>query len=358
MGLVRLELQDLRVLRDVALVPAASLNFLVGPNGSGKSTVLEGISLLGLGRSFRTRRSHEAISWGAERLCVSGVVQLEEGRMVTVGIEKRGAGGRIRLGGRDVETASELARVMPILVITPESEGILTGGAEQRRRLIDWALFHVEPGYLPVHQAYQRALRQRNALLKAPGFGEEREVWDRQLVQSGEAIHRYRTGYLRELLPLVGEVAADLQTPEVNLVYRPGWDLGAGLDRDLARSAEGDVRRGWTGAGPHRADLVLLAQDVAARKILSRGEGRLWVATLLLAHLRYVARRTGRVPVVLVDDFGAELDAPSRGRFLGALGKLGGQMFVTAVSAEGFEHEAWKDKKMFHVEQGHLTEVV
>ena len=163
MRLGQIEVRNLRVLSALDCAPGEGLNVFVGANGSGKTSILEAIHLLGSGRSFRTHRLVELISRGQSWLRVRADIRGESGAVESVGVEKGSDGLRIRVGGEAIRSASELARRLPLVVITPDSQRLLTDGAGLRRQLMDWALFHVEPTYLAVLQRYRRALRQRNA---------------------------------------------------------------------------------------------------------------------------------------------------------------------------------------------------
>ena len=134
------------------------------------------IHILSLGRSFRTRKTRAVIRHDADALTVVGQVDREDSgdRKYTIGIEKSVSGARFRVDGEEVRSVSMLARRLPVMVIAPEGLKALLEGSEHRRRLLDWTLFHVEPRYLEVLQRYGHVLRQRNAVLRAPGGADDR----------------------------------------------------------------------------------------------------------------------------------------------------------------------------------------
>ena len=352
MHLIQLAVRNLRVLGEADCAPGQGLNVFVGANGSGKTSVLEAIHLLGSGRSFRTHRLTELISRGESWLRVRGDFRGEDGAAESIGVEKGAEGLRIRAAGDAVRNASELARRLPMVAITPDSQRLLTDGAALRRQLMDWALFHVEPTYLDVLQRYRRALRQRNAALRAGAGPAVLGPWDEEMGEVGEALHGQRQRFLEGVLPLYADTLAGLIAMPVDIRYQPGWDTARGLAEALRAATSGDRARGFTGIGPHRADLRFATDGSLAQQVLSRGEAKLFVVGLVLAQAKFLDELQGRRPLVLVDDLASELDEDSRRRFFHQLRGLEAQIFVTTVSGDLVETADWEGLRVFHVERG------
>lgn len=358
MRLDQLEVRNIRILSELECTPGERLNVFVGANGSGKTSILEGIHLLGSGRSFRTHRLGELISRDQSWLRSRGVIRGEDGAAESVGVEKGAEGLRIRLAGDEIRNASELARRLPLVVITPDSQRLLTDGAILRRQLMDWALFHVEPTYLGVLQRYRRALRQRNAALRDAVGPSALAPWDQEVGEAGEALHRLRDRFLEGILPLYAETLENLISMAVEIHYQPGWDSGTNLAEALGGNMGTDRARGFTGVGPHRADLRFTTERTPVHRVVSRGEGKLFVVGLVLAQARFLQDAQGRRPLVLVDDLASELDEDSRGRFFAQLRALGAQIFITTVSRDLVETADWEGLRVFHVERGKPLKMV
>ena len=358
MRLGQLEIRNIRILGEFECAPCDGLNVFVGANGSGKSSILEAIHLLGSGRSFRTHRLTELITRGQSWLRARGDISSGDGAEASVGVEKGPEGLRIRLEGEAIRSASELARRLPLVIITPDSQRLLTDGAALRRQLVDWALFHVEPGYLSVLNRYRRALRQRNAALRDGVGASALSAWDRELGEAGEALHGQRDRFLSSILPVYAETLESLIPMVVDIRYQAGWDTTMGLTQALEASVATDRARGFTGIGPHRADLRFRIDGASAQQLLSRGEGKLFVVGLVLAQARFLSEFQGRRPLLLVDDLASELDADSRSRFFGQLQALGAQSFVTTVSRDLLETVGQGEIRVFHVERGKPLKMV
>ena len=213
-------------------------------------------------------------------------------------------------------------------------------------------MFHVKHTFLEEWRRYQRALRQRNAVLRQTGGREEAAVWEDALIASGHAIDQLRQTYLDELAPHIARMTTALLDDRVEIVYQRGWADGMALDQALSESWDRDARLGQTHVGPQRADLRLRFADRLARDRVSRGQQKLLAASLVLAQVVLVSKHGAKPPVLLLDDPAAELDNERLGRLLTLTSELSIQQIVTAL-----DPTAWPvvpDGHMFHVEQGNL----
>ena len=358
MWVKRLSVDRLRSLSHVEVCPSAGLNLIAGPNGSGKTSFLEAIYLLGMGRSFRSRSIRDIVSRGESVLQVFGEVVTDAGKTETLGVERGHNRARNRISGEDVRSASVLATMLPTLLITPESQRLLSDGARLRRRMLDWALFHVEPTYNGLLQRYRQTLRQRNARLRQHGPDSTLTTWSKELEVYAGQLHKIRGRYAEEVKKPLDALTSRLLNREVDVRYHPGWNTEEPLAERLERSIETDRARGNTSFGPHRADIRFSVDGSAAHNVLSRGEAKLFVAAVLLAQTEYVSKRAGRVPVVLVDDLPSELDVQNRARLLDVLQASQAQIFLTTVSRDLLDSSNWDGQKMFHVEQGTVREML
>lgn len=344
-----LTIADFRVLQSLSLRPTPGINVLWGDNGAGKTSVLEAVFLAARGRSFRHREAGPFIRTGAQKATVVAKLTDDAGVRHVLGIERGTKEQRVRLDGEKLERRSEQVRALPLQVVTPNSHALLEGPPELRRRYLDLGLFHVEHGYHQWYGAYQRALRQRNAALR--GHPSIARSWDSQLAELAAKLSAARERFVARLQQELTEVLARLSPAlRVSLAHRPGWDPATALDGQLQRRWEQDCRQGFTGLGPHRADLQIRAAELNAAKRLSRGQQKLVVVGLLLAQASVQQALAGERPVLLLDDLPAELDASHRARVADELVHAGCQALVTTVDRDSLP--VAPDWGLFHVEQG------
>jgi DNA replication and repair protein RecF len=360
----RLTLRDLRRFESVELVPTPGLNLLTGPNGAGKTSVLEALHLMAYGRSFRGRVRDGLVREHAPALEV--FVEWCEGEGGEVPLRIRRAGLRHngqewsgRLDGREVAHLGQLCTALAVVTFEPGSHSLVSGGAENRRRFLDWGLFHVEPGFLPLWRRHARALKQRNALLKAGGSNAQLDAWDHELAEAGEALTAQRERYLAELAPRAARIAARLSRGMVlqGLEYQPGWRRQElSLADALLLGRDRDRLSGHTGVGPHRADWGIALQGLPGREALSRGQTKLTALALLLAQASDYAARQGHWPVIALDDLPSELDREHQRLVLEFLLEQPGlQLFVTATEVPPALQGKAGLSQAFHVEQGRVS---
>ena len=360
MRLVTLELAGFRNLHPARLDCAAGLNLLIGPNASGKTSVLEAVYVLGRGRSFRTRQPRELIQTGATALRVMADLSDSHDQRLRVGLE-RGSSGllHVRAGGEAVRTLAELARWTPALLLNPHSHRLLEDGPQQRRRFLDWGVFHAQPDFLDTWRRYSVALRQRNAALRAQAPDRAVDAWDGELAAAASLLDGWRATFCEALSSVLGPLAqATLAQGWVSLEYRRGWPLGpstADFAAGLRAGRAQDRRQGHTRLGPHRADFLPRLANGRALEALSRGQQKLLVTALVLAQAELYRRSVGQPCILLIDDLPAELDPENRARVLHVLRTLDAQLFITAIEPGLLLDAAWPQMRIFRLDQGVIT---
>ncbi|WP_303908379.1 DNA replication/repair protein RecF [Thiohalomonas denitrificans] len=355
MRLTRLQARHVRILEDVRIAPDPGLNIIEGANASGKTSLLEAIHILALGRSFRTRKTREVVNREADALLVFGEGKENEFSH-RLGVKKSNREKtEIHVDGQRAKGVSALAALLPLLVITPESHALISGGPNQRRALVDWGVFHVERPFHRHWLTYERALRQRNALLKQGAGNASLTVWEREMTSAGNEITAQRARYVETLLPRVEQhLESLLGDLEVEIALKTGWGSEP-LDEALRAAREKDERFGYTTVGPHRAELQIRIEGRPASEVVSRGQQKLMVMALRLAQLEVFRAATGRSAVLLIDDLPAELDRERRAVLLAQLSQMDLQIFVTTTEAALIGNQAWPSSKVFHVEHGRVS---
>lgn len=359
MRVIRLRLADVRRFAEAELRPGPGLNLITGDNGAGKTSVLEALHLLAYGRSFRGRVRDGLIRTGAEAVEVFAEWHEDAGgRTRRAGLRHAGQRWAGRLDGESVAQLGDLCAALAVVTFEPGSHALITGGGEPRRRLVDWGLFHVEPGFLSLWRRYARALKQRNALLKARVRDGQLDVWDHELAEAGEPLTRRRQAYLETLEPRLRAMAADL-VPALGaaaLQFQPGWSRdGLSLADALLVARDRDLVNGFTSVGPHRADWRIDYAALPGREALSRGQAKLTALSVLLAQAECHAGARGEWPVVALDDLASELDRGHQRRVLERLLASGAQVFITGTEPPPALADLAAEIAMFHVERGEVV---
>ena len=357
MRLTRLQVSGLRCLADAEFRPAPGLTLVTGGNGAGKTSLVEAVHLLGYGRSFRGRVRDGLVRSGQPHLELFAEWVDGRGRTRRAGLRHGGQDWEARLDGAPAPSLTELCAEFAVVTFEPGSHELIAGGAEHRRRFLDWALFHVEPDFLPVWRRYARALKQRNALLKRQPAPAALAPWDQELAQSGELLTRLRADYLDRLEPVLADTAAEF-LPELGaagLRFLPGWRREeTSLADALLLARDRDLALGYTSPGPHRADWRVDYLGLPGREALSRGQEKLTALACVLAQARAFAADRGEWPLVCLDDLASELDQAHLRQALGAVLGSGAQVLLTATEAPALLQGDLAPAARFHVEHRRL----
>jgi DNA replication and repair protein RecF len=336
-----IEVGDFRSHRKLSLEIPDGLTAVVGPNARGKSNLLEAIHYLLALESARVSVDLPLVHWGAESAYLRGEVQTAGGRFL-IEVEVRAGGqNQVRVNRSPVRRKRDLRRSVRSVFCGPDDIRVVQGEPGERRRFMDDAVRTLWPLRESAATAYERALRQRNRLLKDwSGQGEPTglEGWDRELAARGAALTEARGEAMALIRHRASQEFAALsaETDETLLVeYSPSVEGEPLQDAFLARLAgrrPDELARRTTLVGPHRDDLALTVQGLAARGFASHGEAWGAAVALRLALAAAVAEKLGEPPVVVLDDPFSGLD-PERRRRLGE-GLTGRGQVVMAVPDE------------------------
>lgn len=348
MALARLALSDFRNHEDALLAPGPGLVVLTGENGAGKTNVLEAVSLLSPGRGLRgASLSEMARSGGRGGFAVAarlGDVEIGSGTEARAP-ERR----QVRINGAPA-SATSLSEWLSVLWLTPAMDRLFQDGPGGRRRFLDRLVLALEPGHA-VHAArYEAAMRARNKLLSEDGPREE--AWlsalEARMAEHGSALASARAGAVESLR----ERLAD--SPEGPFA-RAGLALEGGgedLADALARGRARDAAAGRTLAGPHRTDLAVTHLEKSQPAgLCSTGEQKALLLSIVLAHADLVAERSGRRPLLLLDEVAAHLDPRRRAALFDRLESAGGQVWMTGTEAGLFD-EVGQEATRFQVTDG------
>ena len=342
--------ENFRCLEMVELELVPHYNVIYGANASGKTSLLEALAYLGRGKSFRGAPLTSLVRHGEREFVLFAKVDRGE-QLSSVGVRNSGEGLEVRVDGDAAGGSASLAEALPLQIIDPDIHNLVSGGPEERRRYLDWIAFHVEHDFLPSWRRFRRALKQRNASLKAGGAGIE--SWNAEFVDLGLRVDAARRAVLEACRGSLEEQGAALLEGVVRFEYRQGWPADKNLAAALEDSYARDLQQGSTQVGPHRADLRLIYDERQARRLVSRGEQKLLACSMVLAATEVVQTHLERPMLLLLDDPAAELDAESLARLMGQVFALGSQVVATSLAPDVLTFP--EAPAMFHVKHGVLT---
>ena len=358
MQIKTIQLHNYRCYEQADLSPCPGVTALVGGNAQGKTNLLEAVVLCATGRSHRTSRDQELIRWGEDAARVYVAADRTDGSHEVELTLRPGLRKGIVVCGKRAARSGELMGHISAVLFSPEDLRMVKDGPAERRRFIDMELSQMRPAYYYELQRYNRAVTQRNALLRDISEGRATSAslsaWDSQLAKSGGAIIRTRGAFLARLARVAEENHRELTggAETLELLYQAGApeDEEAYI-RAIHDHMDVDLRRAATGVGPHRDDLVFLVNGRDARSFGSQGQQRTVALSMKLSEMRVMRDELGEWPALLLDDVMSELD-PSRRRAL--ISRLKGVQ--TMVSCTDISDLAGADiGEIYTVEKGILT---
>jgi len=348
----RFKATHFRCLENVELVLGPRFNLISGANASGKTSLLEALAYLGRGKSFRGATTANLTQHGEEEFVLFGEVERSEGK-TSVGVRNSKDGLEVRVGGESAGGSAALAEALPLQVIDPEVHNLIAGGPELRRRFLDWVAFHVEHDHLMIWRRFRRALKQRNAALKAKSSPETIRSWNAEFLDLALQLDESRRSVLELTIQSLEEHGEALLGTELSFEYQQGWSREKGLGEALEGGVERDLLLGSTQSGPHRADIKVSYDDRQARKLVSRGQQKLLASAMVLAATETAQAALEKPLLLLLDDPAAELDGDSLTRLMTAVSALGCQVVATSLDPGALIFP--EPPVMFHVEQGVVT---
>ena len=348
---------------------------IIGPNTSGKTTILEAVYLLALGKSFRTFRDSECISFEKELSRINGIVKqkINQATEIPGKTEQKkleiiitlGEVAKIKtplkkflvngVGKRMVDFVGNLS----VVLFWPQDLELVTDSPSLRRHYLNYVLSQTDREYRRTLASYDRGVRQRNRLLEAVREGKAHRhqllFWDQLLIRQGEYISKKREEYINYINnykfsnpPSGGQI---FQLSQYQLVY----DASVISRQRFDQYAAAEVAAGVTLVGPHRDNVIFQIKEILKQKtdwrdlssFGSRGEQRLSVLWLKLAELAYIEKVTGEKPVLLLDDILSELDHPHRHAIFSIMGLQ--QTILTITDKHFIENDQIKDAKIIEL---------
>ncbi|MBP5154434.1 MAG: DNA replication/repair protein RecF [Lachnospiraceae bacterium] len=354
-----LELSDYRNYETLSVQFHPGRNLIYGDNAQGKTNVLEAIYECATLRSHRGSKDRDIIRFGAEEAHIRLLME-KKGKTERIDVHLRGKKAKgAAVGGVALHRASELFGLLHVVFFSPEDLRIIKNSPQERRRFMDIELCQLSRFYTNQLIGYNKALLQRNMLLKEAAHRKEMlsvlEEWDAQLLSYGLPIMKEREKFIRELDEILASIHESLTggRERLSLRYAPSvraeaWEEKIFLSHDTDRAQQ------TTTLGPHRDELEFLIDGTDARRFGSQGQQRSAALSLKLAEIELVRRTIGDTPVLLLDDVLSELDGKRRERLLQSLD--GVQTLLTCTGLDDFAKNSVSVDRRFYVTEGRMTE--
>lgn len=359
MQIESIKLRDFRNYEELTLEPHPGVNILFGQNGSGKTNLLEAIHYCALGRSHRTSQDKEVVRKDRPMAAV-GVQLRKNGVRTDVTVKLTPNEPRRKTVFLDQKRAPRLSDLMgrvQCVIFSPEDLMLVKEGPSIRRRFLDMMLSQLSTAYFVALQQYQKALEQRNAMLRHARRGEKidmamLEAFEDAMAVPCETIIPLR----RQLIQMTGDVSA-VKYASVSgrekEIFTINYDCCLSTDDDIVKQVKDhlrqdrreDMMRGSTSFGIHREDLVLMLSNREMKVFASQGQIRTAALSMKLAQLEIFRRESGETPILLLDDAMSELDMSRRTRLLGEIS--GVQTFITCTDESDLE--GCQEKRSYRV---------
>lgn len=365
MILKELSIVNYKNIAEASLQFSDRLNCFIGRNGMGKTNVLDAVYFLSVCKSCTTSLDQMVVQHTAEFMVLQGQYEREDGTREDIycGL-KRGTKKQFRRNKKPYKRIAEHIGLIPVILVSPADQMLLLGGSEERRRFMDMTLSQCNLPYLDALVRYNKALQQRNTLLK---MEEEPDpellaVWEEAMAQEGEYIYQQRKAYVEAFTPCFQDIYRRISqgSEEVALTYVSHGSRGPLLDT-IQRDRHKDRAVGYSLHGIHKDDLEMTLGGYPMKREGSQGQNKTYLIALKLAQFEFLHRTgSGTAPILLLDDIFDKLDA-TRVEQIVRLVSSGefGQTFITDTNRDHLDEilrHTQLDYKLFEVDKGEIRE--
>jgi len=363
----QISILNFKNLEQVDLTFSPKMNCFFGNNGMGKTNLLDALFYLSFCKNHTNLADFQLIKHDADFCVLQGSYLFEDNQQdeIYCGI-KRKHRKIFKRNKKEYEKLSEHIGLLPLVMISPADTDLIQGGSEERRKFVDMVISQYDKLYLQSLIRYNKALIQRNSLLKSSdnqSFEESLfEIWEEQLTETGRIIYEKRKQFVTEFLPIFKELHRFIceSGENVDLIYQSQLS-DSDLMSSLIQKRERDKILGYTSVGIHKDDFDFLLNDYLMRKIGSQGQNKTYLIALKLAQFNFLVKTGSSVPVLLLDDVFDKLDAQRVEQIVKlVIQDRFGQIFITDTNRKYLDeilHKMNHDYKLFQVENGNITEL-
>ena len=365
MILKRISILNYKNLEQVELSFSPKLNCFFGQNGMGKTNLLDAVYFLSFCKSAGNPIDSQNICHDADFFVIQGFYEAADGtpEEIYCGMKRRQKK-QFKRNKKEYTRLSDHIGFLPLVMVSPADSELIAGGSDERRRFMDVVISQYDKEYLDALIRYNKALVQRNTLLKSEQPVEEELflVWEEMMAQAGEVVFRKREAFIREFIPIFQSFYSFISQDreKVGLSY-DSHARDASLLEVLKESRARDQIMGYSLRGVHKDELNMLLGDFPIKREGSQGQNKTYLVALKLAQFDFLKRTGTTVPLLLLDDIFDKLDDSRVEQIIKLVaGDSFGQIFITDTNREHLDrilHKVGSDYKMFRVEQGTVAEM-
>lgn len=364
MILQKLSIINYKNISEATLELSPKINCFIGQNGVGKTNVLDAIYYLSFCHSANNPIDSQVIRHGEDFFMMEGKYDWAVEPILISCAMKRGSKKHFKRNKKEYKRLSEHIGLIPIVMVSPSDTLLIEGGSEERRRLMDMVISQYDPNYIEALNRYNKALQQRNTMLKAE---EEPDVevinlWEEQMATTGEAIYQKRNAFIQEMGPIFQRYYETISgnQEKVSMTYTSHCQRGPLLEV-IQRDRFKDRAVGYSLHGIHRDDLEFSLGGHLMKREGSQGQNKTFVISLKLAQFDFLKRTNAKTtPLLLLDDIFDKLDAQRVEQIVSLVaGDEFGQIFITDTNREHLDQilsASSHDYKIYYVDKGHVQE--
>ena len=368
MYLKKLSLTNFKNYDQTDLEFSPKINCFVGNNGVGKTNILDAIHYLSLTKSFFNNIDSISIRHGEDYFIISGIFTVEKDEDQIFCAFQKQKKKVLKKNGKEYQKLSDHVGKYPVVMISPADSALISEGSEERRKFLNKIISQYDSEYLNSVLNYNKALQQRNRLLKdfkSAGTFEfdALMIWDTQLIRYGTYIYKERGTLVNELIPVFRENYSMISSGKENVKLQYVSHLSGGdFGEMLINSVDKDRYLEYTTAGIHKDDLSLEMDSFPVKSLGSQGQQKSYLVALKLAKFDYIKSRSGFTPILLLDDIFDKFDAERVEQIIRLVGSdRFGQIFITDTHQNRL-HEILSshntDYRLFRISNDRIDEVL
>lgn len=365
MILERISILGYKNIEQAELTFSSKLNCFIGKNGMGKTNLLDAVYYLSFCKSHNNQVDSQNIKHDADFALIQGYYLLggsdEEEFFCSL---RRRQKKQFKRNKKEYEKLSDHIGCLPLVMVSPSDSDLITGGSDERRKFMDVVLSQFDKEYLHALIRYNKALQQRNALLKSDMQADESlyELWEEQLAYEGQIIFAKRKVFVEQFIPTFqyyyNFICQSNET--VELKYESQLEEGNQVDL-LKQKRERDKILGYTTAGIHRDDLDMRMDNYSIKKVGSQGQNKTYVVAMKLAQFDFLKKAGATTPILLLDDIFDKLDSTRVEQIVKLVSEDNfGQIFITDTNRDHLDEilkDLNSDYRLYQVEGGGVNQL-